>query len=154
MQAWLNLEFNIILELCFICQWSSPHSLCFLIFQVLVYLFVLWPVNSVSIFPFFFLREGGREREINTSSFPIWFIFVHLLDIYSSRVGKQHGALPSVIVIGGGISGIAAARMLQNASFKVFIPSKWYFMSDCVFISFPSDNVFLFYSGNLVGITR
>ncbi|XP_022883468.1 probable polyamine oxidase 4 [Olea europaea var. sylvestris] len=42
-------------------------------------------------------------------------------DIYSSRVGKQHGALPSVIVIGGGISGIAAARMLQNASFKVIL---------------------------------
>lgn len=115
-----------------------------------VSLFVCLVTRKFSFyFSFFFW-----EREINTNSFPIWFIFVHLLDIYSSRVGKQHGALPSVIVIGGGISGIAAARMLQNASLKVFIPSKWYFMSDCVFISFPSDNVFLFYSGNLVGITR
>ncbi|XP_022857032.1 probable polyamine oxidase 4 isoform X1 [Olea europaea var. sylvestris] len=41
--------------------------------------------------------------------------------IYTPNVGKQHGALPSVIVIGGGISGISAARMLQNASFKVIL---------------------------------
>lgn len=41
--------------------------------------------------------------------------------IYPPHVGKQHDALPSVIVIGGGISGIAAARMLQNASFKVIL---------------------------------
>ncbi|CAI9753270.1 unnamed protein product [Fraxinus pennsylvanica] len=42
-------------------------------------------------------------------------------DIYTSHIGKKHGALPSVIVIGGGISGIAAAHMLQNASFKVIL---------------------------------
>ncbi|CAA0814529.1 Probable polyamine oxidase 4 [Striga hermonthica] len=39
--------------------------------------------------------------------------------IYASLVERQHNGLPSVIVVGGGISGIAAARMLQNASFKV-----------------------------------
>ncbi|KAK6127510.1 hypothetical protein DH2020_038754 [Rehmannia glutinosa] len=41
--------------------------------------------------------------------------------IYASLVERQHNALPSVIVVGGGISGIAAARMLQNASFKVIL---------------------------------
>ncbi|KAL2521972.1 putative polyamine oxidase 4 [Forsythia ovata] len=41
--------------------------------------------------------------------------------VYTSHFGKQHGSLPSVIVIGGGISGISAARMLQNASFKVIL---------------------------------
>ncbi|KAL7135350.1 hypothetical protein ABFS83_11G088700 [Erythranthe nasuta] len=41
--------------------------------------------------------------------------------IYGSLVERPHNALPSVIVIGGGISGIAAARMLQNASFKVIV---------------------------------
>ncbi|KAL6507626.1 putative polyamine oxidase 4 [Orobanche gracilis] len=39
--------------------------------------------------------------------------------IYDSIGERQHNALPSVIVVGGGISGIAAAHMLQNASFKV-----------------------------------
>ncbi|KAI3462243.1 hypothetical protein Pfo_018906 [Paulownia fortunei] len=41
--------------------------------------------------------------------------------IYASLVERQHNALPSVIVVGGGISGIAAARILQNASFKVIL---------------------------------
>ncbi|GER27230.1 polyamine oxidase [Striga asiatica] len=41
--------------------------------------------------------------------------------IYASLVERQHNALPSVIVVGGGISGIAAAHMLQNASFKVIL---------------------------------
>ncbi|KAL6521391.1 putative polyamine oxidase 4 [Orobanche gracilis] len=39
--------------------------------------------------------------------------------IYASLGERQHKDLPSVIVVGGGISGIAAAHMLQNASFKV-----------------------------------
>ncbi|KAH6799352.1 polyamine oxidase 4 [Perilla frutescens var. frutescens] len=41
--------------------------------------------------------------------------------IYASLAERSHGASPSIIVIGGGISGIAAARMLQNASFKVIL---------------------------------
>lgn len=35
--------------------------------------------------------------------------------------GRPHGSSPSVIVIGGGISGVAAARFLQNAYFKVLL---------------------------------
>ncbi|CAI9110330.1 OLC1v1010336C2 [Oldenlandia corymbosa var. corymbosa] len=38
-----------------------------------------------------------------------------------SRIEKRQGSQPSVIVIGGGISGIAAARILHNASFKVVV---------------------------------
>ncbi|XP_059282071.1 probable polyamine oxidase 4 [Lycium ferocissimum] len=37
------------------------------------------------------------------------------------RLGRPSGLSPSVIVIGGGISGVAAARFLQNASFKVLL---------------------------------
>lgn len=39
----------------------------------------------------------------------------------SSHIERQHNALswPSVIVVGGGISGVAAARVLHDASFKV-----------------------------------
>ncbi len=36
-----------------------------------------------------------------------------------SHVQRQQ--LPSVIVIGGGISGVAAARVLYDASFKVIV---------------------------------
>ncbi|CAL9009352.1 unnamed protein product [Prunus brigantina] len=39
----------------------------------------------------------------------------------SSHIERQHNACPSVIVIGGGISGIAAARILHDASFKVIL---------------------------------
>ncbi|XP_019177381.1 PREDICTED: probable polyamine oxidase 4 [Ipomoea nil] len=46
----------------------------------------------------------------------------YLLDgTFPSRIGSRHNSSPSVIVIGGGISGIAAARILQNASFKVLL---------------------------------
>ncbi|XP_073156948.1 probable polyamine oxidase 4 [Henckelia pumila] len=38
---------------------------------------------------------------------------------YAAYVETQQSPLPSVIVIGGGISGIAAARMLHNACIKV-----------------------------------
>lgn len=38
-----------------------------------------------------------------------------------SDVEREQLLAPSVIVIGGGISGIAAARALCNASFKVVI---------------------------------
>lgn len=40
---------------------------------------------------------------------------------FSSSIGRRCSSLPSVIVIGGGISGIAAAHVLQNASFKVLL---------------------------------
>lgn len=39
----------------------------------------------------------------------------------SSSFGRHCSSVPSVIVIGGGISGIAAARVLHNASYKVFV---------------------------------
>ncbi|KAF3647976.1 putative polyamine oxidase 4 [Capsicum annuum] len=41
--------------------------------------------------------------------------------ILPPRLGRPRSSSPSVIVIGGGISGIAAARFLQNASFKVLL---------------------------------
>ncbi|CDP01706.1 unnamed protein product [Coffea canephora] len=53
----------------------------------------------------------------SSSSFP-----GYLLDgAFSPRIDRRQSSLPSVIVIGGGISGIAAARILQNASFKVLL---------------------------------
>ncbi|RDX65780.1 putative polyamine oxidase 4 [Mucuna pruriens] len=46
----------------------------------------------------------------------------HFLDgAIASRIEGQHRPLPSVIVIGAGISGIAAARSLYDASFKVTV---------------------------------
>lgn len=38
---------------------------------------------------------------------------------FLSRFERQQASPPSVVVIGGGISGIAAARALTNASFEV-----------------------------------
>ncbi|KAH9738532.1 putative polyamine oxidase 4 [Citrus sinensis] len=44
------------------------------------------------------------------------------LDTVASLIERaQIGSLPSVIVIGGGISGLAAARILYDASFKVVL---------------------------------
>ncbi|XP_031108854.1 probable polyamine oxidase 4 isoform X3 [Ipomoea triloba] len=40
---------------------------------------------------------------------------------FTSHIARQYNSSPSVIVIGGGISGLAAARVLQNASFKVIL---------------------------------
>lgn len=45
------------------------------------------------------------------------FIFHLFAGVCSARPQKRS---PSVIVIGGGIAGLAAARALQDASFKVF----------------------------------
>ncbi|GLT57709.1 hypothetical protein SLA2020_306610 [Shorea laevis] len=39
----------------------------------------------------------------------------------SSLIERQNSSIPSVIVIGGGISGLAAARILHDASFKVIL---------------------------------
>ncbi|XP_010909371.1 polyamine oxidase 5 [Elaeis guineensis] len=41
--------------------------------------------------------------------------------IFLTHIERQQSSPPSVIVIGGGISGIAAARALTNASFKVIL---------------------------------
>lgn len=40
---------------------------------------------------------------------------------FASHIQSQQGSIPSVIVIGGGISGLAAARILYDASFKVIL---------------------------------
>ncbi|KAL9344113.1 hypothetical protein Peur_064544 [Populus x canadensis] len=40
---------------------------------------------------------------------------------FPSQVERQNSSIPTVIVIGGGISGLAAARMLHDASFKVIL---------------------------------
>ncbi|XP_041002483.1 probable polyamine oxidase 4 isoform X1 [Juglans microcarpa x Juglans regia] len=46
----------------------------------------------------------------------------NLLDgSFASHIQRQHGSTPSVIVIGGGISGVAAARILSDASVKVIL---------------------------------
>ncbi|KAG6716470.1 hypothetical protein I3842_04G050200 [Carya illinoinensis] len=39
----------------------------------------------------------------------------------SPHIQRQQGSIPSVIIIGGGISGVAAARFLNDASFKVIL---------------------------------
>ncbi|XP_062150884.1 probable polyamine oxidase 4 isoform X1 [Alnus glutinosa] len=50
------------------------------------------------------------------------FFSTTLLDgTIASPVQRQQGSIPSVIVIGGGISGTAAARILHDASFKVVL---------------------------------
>ncbi|KAK2985588.1 hypothetical protein RJ640_002110, partial [Escallonia rubra] len=38
-----------------------------------------------------------------------------------SNIERRHVASPSVIIIGGGFAGIAAARALQDASFQVIL---------------------------------
>ncbi|KAI8029508.1 putative polyamine oxidase 4 [Camellia lanceoleosa] len=40
---------------------------------------------------------------------------------FASHIERQQSSPPSVIVIGGGISGISAAHILHNASFKVIL---------------------------------
>ncbi|KAL6989812.1 Polyamine oxidase 5 [Sarracenia purpurea var. burkii] len=37
---------------------------------------------------------------------------------FAPHADRQHGSSPPVIVIGGGISGVAAARVLHDASIK------------------------------------
>ncbi|KAI8029507.1 putative polyamine oxidase 4 [Camellia lanceoleosa] len=49
-------------------------------------------------------------------------IFNNFLDgTFASHIERQQSSPPSVIVIGGGISGISAAHILHNASFKVIL---------------------------------
>lgn len=47
--------------------------------------------------------------------------FLSVAHCSSSNVEKRHTVSPSVIVIGGGFAGIAAARALHDASFQVLI---------------------------------
>ncbi|KAJ4706840.1 Polyamine oxidase [Melia azedarach] len=42
-------------------------------------------------------------------------------DTIASLIERQNSSFPSAIVIGGGISGLAAARVLRDASFKVIL---------------------------------
>ncbi|KAF2314768.1 hypothetical protein GH714_033496 [Hevea brasiliensis] len=45
-----------------------------------------------------------------------------LLDgTFASHIERKNSSIPTVIVIGGGISGLAAARILHDASFKVIL---------------------------------
>ncbi|OMO99218.1 Amine oxidase [Corchorus olitorius] len=44
-----------------------------------------------------------------------------LQDTVTSLIGRQKESVPSVIIIGGGISGLAAARILHDASYKVIL---------------------------------
>jgi len=49
-----------------------------------------------------------------------------LVGLCCANVEKQQGRSPSVIVIGGGMAGIAAARALHDASFQVFRQIKYF----------------------------
>ncbi|KAF9664189.1 hypothetical protein SADUNF_Sadunf17G0130300 [Salix dunnii] len=40
---------------------------------------------------------------------------------FAPQVERQNNSIPTVIVIGGGISGLAAARILHDASFKLMV---------------------------------
>jgi polyamine oxidase len=48
--------------------------------------------------------------------------FMMIPGLFVQHIDGQNASPPSVIVIGGGISGIASARALSNASFKVNYP--------------------------------
>ena len=75
--------------------------------------------------------------------FPFWFC-VQWAGTIASRIERKQRPLPSVIVIGAGISGIAAARSLYDASFKVSyhydLPYSLFVLS----IVFRPGNIFFF----------
>nr|GMC50842.1 probable polyamine oxidase 4 [Ipomoea batatas] len=51
-----------------------------------------------------------------------WFLLILFVKgTFTSHTGRQYKSSPSVIVIGGGISGLAVARVLQNAYFKAIL---------------------------------
>jgi NADH dehydrogenase FAD-containing subunit len=49
-----------------------------------------------------------------------FLVFCYFVGFYYTNVDQQSERSPSVIVIGGGMAGIAAARALHDASFQVF----------------------------------
>ncbi|RZB51661.1 putative polyamine oxidase 2 isoform A [Glycine soja] len=53
--------------------------------------------------------------------FTFFLFFPFIVALCYGNDGKQQGRSPSVIVIGGGMAGIAAARALHNASFQVVL---------------------------------
>ncbi|GFY87677.1 polyamine oxidase 4 [Actinidia rufa] len=68
--------------------------------------------------PSFSLKSKSRVG----SSLAIFNSFIiDFLSTFASHIERQHRSPPTVIVIGGGISGIAAARILHNASIKVLL---------------------------------
>lgn len=125
---------KIITKIKFLCHWISfNHS-------IQVSHFMPIPMDPKDFFSTDFL-EGMFSYILHQSlSLLIWSCFWHFGFLFffgklvlfglktlclcwpgsiSSHIGRQHNACPSVIVIGGGISGIAAARVLHDASFKV-----------------------------------
>lgn len=68
------------------------------------------------------------------------FLFFTQSGSFLTCLERQHTSPPSVIVVGGGISGIAAARALSNASFQV-----WHFglqlMLNYVFLIIFGDSI-------------
>jgi NADH dehydrogenase FAD-containing subunit len=47
-------------------------------------------------------------------------VFFYFVGFFYTNFDQQSERSPSVIVIGGGMAGIAAARALHDASFQVF----------------------------------
>jgi len=62
---------------------------------------------------------------LELSDFAWSSVFLNL-GSFLSRFERQQVSPPSVVVIGGGISGIAAAQALSNASFKVNLSLLWW----------------------------
>ncbi|KAF5459158.1 hypothetical protein F2P56_023138 [Juglans regia] len=63
-----------------------------------------------------------EEHEENPYSISIAVNLHHwLICTFASHIKRQQGSKASVIIIGNGISGVAAAHILNDASFKVVI---------------------------------
>jgi NADPH-dependent 2,4-dienoyl-CoA reductase/sulfur reductase-like enzyme len=70
---------------------------------------VLMPYGFIYVISFYKLKSMVLMHAHRSCLIPGFF----------THIDGQNRSPPSVIVIGGGISGIAAARALSNASFKV-----------------------------------
>ncbi|XP_035550790.1 polyamine oxidase 5-like isoform X2 [Juglans regia] len=63
-----------------------------------------------------------EEHEENPYSISIAVNLHHwLICTFASHIKRQQGSKASVIIIGNGISGVAAAHILNDASFKVIL---------------------------------